>query len=168
MVSLLCALAFQQTAYFESPAKSRFAEIVYDGETVLPNGRLLTPLGKRMYTMENLWRVTLSPDERTAVGIHDAGLSIFDLSQNPPKQRVVPYKDGSLCGSFSKDGSSFIMGGGESGDLVVFDTTTWEIKQRISIKDTQNADPFIVDLALSKDGRRVFAIDIAHQRVVSL
>ncbi|MBS1700673.1 MAG: bifunctional YncE family protein/alkaline phosphatase family protein [Armatimonadetes bacterium] len=168
MFSLLLALCIRSGPYFEAPAGSRFAKIVYGGETVLPNGRLLTPMGRRMYTQENLWRVELSPDEKTAVGIHDSGLSILDLTQDKPKQKIVGYKDGSICGCFTKDGTKFVMGGGESGDVVVYDPKTWEITKRISIKDEKHDVPFIVDLAVTKNGKIVYALDIAYQRVVTI
>ncbi|MEI8283159.1 MAG: hypothetical protein WCG75_12190, partial [Armatimonadota bacterium] len=135
---------------------------------VLPNGRLLTPLGKRLYSNDNLWRVSLSPDQKTAVGLYDGGLSVFDLTQENPKQRAISYKDGSICGAFTPDGTKFVMGGGETGDVVIYDTTTWEIKDRISIKDAANKDPFVIDLAITKDGQRVYALDIAHQRVITI
>ena len=168
MLSLLVATAFLQEPSFEAPSGSRFAKIVYGGETVLPNGRIITPMGKRMYALNDLWRVELSPDEKTAVGIESYGLSVFDLTQENPKQKIIQYKDGSLCGSFTNDGSKFIMGGGESGDLVVYDPATWTISKRISIKDAKNKDPFIVDLVSTKNGKIVYALDIAHQRVVTI
>ena len=168
MIAILCAFLGLQGSNFEAPAGSRFAKIAYDGETVLPNGRLLTPLGKRLYSHDNLWRVSLSPDEKTAVGLFEGGLSIYDLTQENPKQRAIAYMDGSICGSFTSDGKKYVMGGGESGDIVVYDTGTWEIKDRISIKDAANKDPFVVDLAVSKNDERVYALDIAHQRVVTI
>lgn len=168
MVTTLCALLTIQGATFQAPAGSRFAKINYDGETVLPNGRLLTPLGKRLYTNDNLWRIILSPDQKTAVGLFDGGLSIFDLTQANPKQKTVPYKDPSICGAFISGGKEFVMGGGEAGDIVIYDTTTWEITSRISIKDPATKDPFVVDLAISKNGKRAYALDIGHQRVVTI
>ena len=168
VITTLCALLAVQGTYFESPAGSRFAKINYDGETVLPNGRLLTPLGSRLYTRDNLWRIELSPNERTAVGLTDSGLSIFDLTEANPKQKSIAYKDGSICGTFSADGTKYIMGGGETGDLVIYDTSSWEISDRITLKDAANKDPFVIDLALTKRGDRLYALDIAHQRVVTI
>lgn len=168
VLSLLVATSFLQGPFFETPAGSRFAKINYDGETILPNGRIITPVGRRMYTQENLWRVVLSPDEKTAVGIHDSGLSIFNLDDANPKQKIVGYKDGSICGTYTRDGSKFVMGGGESGDLVIYDAKTWEITRRISIKDAKHKDPFISDLSVTRDGKRVYTLDLAHQRVVTI
>ena len=168
MILTLCALLSLQVSNFEAPAGNQFAKISYNGETILPNGRLLTPLGTRLYTHDNLWRVMLSPDEKTAVGLFDGGLSIFDLTQTPPVRREIIYKNPSICGSFTADGRRYVMGGGESGEVIVYDTSTWTITDRISIKDSKNKDPFIVDLAVAKDGQRVYALDIAHQRVVTI
>ncbi len=168
MLTLLTAFLLGQQPQFEAPAGNRFAVTKFDGETILPNGRIITPGGKRMYTRENLWRVELSPDEKTAVGIHEAGLSVFDLTQDKPTQKLVPFKEGSICGTYTKDGKRFIMGGGESGDIVVYNTADWTIEKRISVKDEKHKDPFVVDLALTKNGQTLYALDIAHQRVVSI
>lgn len=168
MIPILAAFVIQKDAYFESPAGNRFAKTVFNGETILPNGRIITPLGRRMYTPENLWRVVLSPDEKTAVGIHDSGLSIFNLDDKNPVQKSIPFKDGSICGTYTQDGKKFVMGGGESGDLIVYETEKWQIVDRISIKDAKHKDPFIVDLAVTKNGRTVYALDVAHQRVVTI
>lgn len=168
VIPFLVSLVLQGNPCFEAPAGNRFAKIVYGGETILPNGRIITPLGRRMYTQENLWRVELSPDEKTLVGIHDSGLSVFNLDDENPKQRVVQYKEGSICGTFTKDGTMFVMGGGESGDIVIYDPKTWQITKRISVKDEQNKDPFIVDLCVTGNGKTSYALDVAHQRVVTI
>lgn len=168
IVPIAATLILAQTPQFEAPAGDKLAKIVYGGETILPNGRIITPLGKRMYTAENLWRVELSPDEKTLVGITEAGLSLFDLSQANPKQRIIAIPKGSIAGKFSTDGATFVAGGGENGDLLVFDTESWKIVKRISIKTVEEKDPFIVDLALSKDSRYAFTIDVAHQRLVTI
>ena len=168
LTALATTLLLGQLPQFEAPAGEKFAKVVYGGETILPNGRIITPLGTRMYTAENLWRVELSPDEKTLVGIHESGLSIFDLTQSNPKQKVVAIPKGSIAGKFSADGTMFVAGGGENGDLLVFDVNTWKIVKRISIKDEANKDPFVVDLALSKDSRFAYTIDVAHQRLVTI
>lgn len=167
-LSIVPTLLLTQQLQFEAPAGERTAKVVYGGETILPNGRLITPLGERMYTNENLWRVELSPNEKTLVGIHESGLSIFDLSRPNAKQTVVPIPKGSIAGKFTNDGLYFVAGGGENGDLLAFDTSTWKIVKRVSIKDRENRDPFIVDLVLSTDGRYAYTIDVAHQRLVTI
>ena len=114
LAALASTLVLAQTPQFEAPAGEKFAKVVYGGETVLPNGRIITPLGKRMYTAENLWRVELSPDEKTLVGITEAGLSLFDLTQASPKQKMIPIPKGSIAGKFSSDGASFACTPGSS------------------------------------------------------
>lgn len=168
IIALATTLLAGHLPQFEAPAGDKLAKVVYGGETILPNGRIITPLGSRMYTAENLWRVELSPDEKTLVGIHEAGLSIFDLTQTSPKQKIVAIPKGSIAGKFSADGTMFVTGGGENGDLLVMDTSSWKIVKRISVKDEEHKDPFIVDLALSRDSKFAFTIDVAHQRLVTI
>ncbi len=167
MLQLALALSLSQSDYqFEAPAGTEFAKVVYGGETVLPNGRIITPLGDRLYTEENLWRVELSPDETTLVGITESTLSVFDLTTGRPTKRTIAFPKNSLAGKFSSDGAYFIAGGGEFGDVVIFNAKTWEVVRRISIKDPAHGDPFIVDLSVSKDDTKAYCVDVAHQRLV--
>src|SRR3989442_1513528 len=78
--------------YFEAPAGDRYAHIDPEGETVLPNGRLLTPAGRQVPTAPHPFGLDLSP--------------------------------------------------------------------------AQHPDAFTTDLALSPDGRRLYALDLAHYRLV--
>ena len=70
---------------FSSPAGDRFAKIVPDGETVLPNGRLLTPKGPRLYSGENLWNSIPSPDGKYLIGMCNAGIVVCEASNMDPR-----------------------------------------------------------------------------------
>ena len=50
-----------------APAGERFVSIDQSGETVIPNGRLLTPSGKSIVVAPHPYGLTLSPDGNTAV-----------------------------------------------------------------------------------------------------
>ena len=47
---------------YKAPSGQEFARVVPGGTTILPNGRLLTPIGDRIYTESDRWNVVLSPD----------------------------------------------------------------------------------------------------------
>src|SRR2546428_413253 len=81
MISLILAISFitPQTAdpYFGVPAGRQVARVVPGGVTILPNGRLLTPRGKRLWVKEDLWQILLSPNQKTVVAFHDGGFTAF-------------------------------------------------------------------------------------------
>ena len=77
--------AAQDEWLFSSPAENRFAKIVPDGETVLPNGRLLTPKGPRLYSGENLWNSIPSPDGKYLIGMCNAGIVVYEASNMDPR-----------------------------------------------------------------------------------
>ena len=47
---LLASNAVAQIPNFGPPSGNEFANVVPGGTTILPNGRLLTPIGERLYT----------------------------------------------------------------------------------------------------------------------
>ena len=65
---------------FSAPAGTAPARVVPGGTTILPNGRFVTPLGKRLYTGEDLWNVVLQPGGKQAVSFCEGGLRVQNLS----------------------------------------------------------------------------------------
>jgi gluconolactonase len=51
--------------FFEAPAGERPARIDPGGETVLPNGRVITPRGRQFFTAPHPYGLALSPDRKT-------------------------------------------------------------------------------------------------------
>src|SRR5690554_6919165 len=79
-----------------APAGDRFVEINKTDETVIPNGRLLTPAGKSIVVAPHPFGLTLSPDGNTAVtansGTSPLSITIIRdiLSEHPEVQQVPP------------------------------------------------------------------------------
>src|SRR5262245_47136494 len=61
---------------YRAPAGQEFAKVAPGGTTILPNGRLLTPHGKRLYTDGDLWNVVPSPDGKWIVGFCESGIVV--------------------------------------------------------------------------------------------
>jgi sugar lactone lactonase YvrE len=179
LVSVLVAsTSIAQIPDYRSPSGNEFAKVVPGGKTILPNGRFLTPTGERLYTGNNLWNVIPSPDGKLVVGFCDPGLVIYHTENASARSNsyLVPWKNASFCGIFSKDGSKLITSSGDSGHgIQVFETSQWykaaekrldklDQKPVLSIKADNEA--YINDIAISPNGRFVFGADVARQRIV--
>lgn len=177
-ISLLSGPVRGQSDFnYSAPAGNRFAQVVPGGETVLPNGKLLTPLGQRLYTGENLWNVLLSPDGKHAVGLCGAGLVVYPVPSGDGRNcHLVPWQAAAYCGAFTKDGSRLITSTGDAGHgIQVLSTAAWgnqpqqrlqRLEPEISLNITANPEAYINDLVLSPDERFVFGADVARQMVV--
>lgn len=178
LVFTSCGSAFPQEVNFQSPAGSQFATIAPGGTTVLPNGRLLAPLGERLYTGEDLWNAIPSPDGKLIVGFCDPGIVIYPSQDDGSRPNAfrIPWTRAAFCGAFTSDGSKLILSSGDSGHgIQVFETKGWYRKASerferldqapiISIKADEEA--YINDIVLSPDERFVYGADVARQRII--
>ncbi|WP_319228489.1 bifunctional YncE family protein/alkaline phosphatase family protein [Draconibacterium orientale] len=160
-----------------TPAGSRFVEIDQEGETVIPNGRLLTPAGKSIVVAPHPFGLTLSPDGNTAVtansGTNPLSITIIGniLSDHPEVQQIPPGPStdkGVLASVFmglavSNDNSEVYVAGGQENCIYVFDLNTGEKIDKIDCSFVSEladySDGYIGDLALSKDGKKIYAVD---------
>jgi YVTN family beta-propeller protein len=160
-----------------TPAGERFVSIDKSGETVLPNGRIITPAGKSIVVAPHPYGLTLSPDGNTAItansGINPLSITIIRniLSENPEVQQVPPgpnTDEGVLASVFmglavSNDNSVVYVAGGQENEIYIFDLKTGAKKDSINcafVSDSVDySHGYIGDLVLSKDGKKLFAVD---------
>ena len=183
LVLSLCfsGFAFSQAPYFQAPAGSEPAKVVPGGKTILPNGRFLTPSGKRHYTGEDLWNAVPSPDGKWVVGLCDSGIVVCSTKQLDVKGNSlrIAWHRAAFCGVFTPDSSRFIVSSGDLGHgIQIFETKEWnrpssEESGRMQLVDqapvvaiTADKEAYINDIALSPDGRLVYGADVARQRIV--
>lgn len=161
---------------FAPPAGNQPARVAPGGTTILPNGRFLTPAGKRLWSGDGLWGLALSPDGSTVVGIHtDAasatepspGLTVYTNMDAAPQKSSVSLKDLAPAGVFTPDGSRFIVSSGEDGGIRVLNAKTWTPITTISANVGGVNDSFINDLVLVRGGRYACGVDVANQDVVT-
>ena len=149
-----------------SPAGERFVSIDKTGETVLPNGRIITPAGKSIVVAPHPYGLTLSPDGNTAItansGINPLSITIIRniLSENPEVQQVPPgpnTDEGVLASVFmglavSNDNSVVYVAGGQENEIYIFDLKTGAKKASITwsfVCDSVNySHGYIGDLVL--------------------
>lgn len=167
-----------------APAGSRYVQINADGETVISNGRILTPAGKSIVVAPHPFGLTISPDGNTAItansGINPLSITIIRniLSENPEVQQIPPgpsTDDGVLASVFmglavSNDNNTVYVAGGQENCIYLFDLKTGEKKGSIDCATVSNeadyTDGYIGDLVLSKDGKKLYAVDQIGFRMV--
>jgi DNA-binding beta-propeller fold protein YncE len=151
--------------YFEVPAGSQYAQVNPGGTTILPNGRFLTPWGKRLYTGPDLWQVVISPTNGAIMGIHDNGFTVYEGS----KFKTFIRKDIAPAAAFTPDGKYCLLSLGDAGSIEVLSASSWESIKTIQVKDGNlNSDVYVNDIAISSDGKLAYVVDIAHQKVVTI
>ena len=154
----------QATAHvYQAPAGQEFAKVVPGGQTVLPNGRFLTPLGQRLYALENVWQV-LNFGRRTVI-FHDDGLTVYDDPDSATK-RLVSLKGVAPAGCFDNDGSRVFVSTGEKGGVAILDCATWTTQRDMSANVKGSIGSYLNDMALSADGKWLYTVDIANQDLV--
>lgn len=161
---------------FAPPAGNEPARVVPGGTTILPNGRYLTPAGKRLWSGDGLWGLALSPDGKTVVGIHtDAaspsqrspGLTVFSQLDANPLRTSVPIKDLAPAAVFTPDGAKLILSNGEDGGIRILDARTWATLRDISANVNGATDSFINDVVLVRGGKYACGVDVANQDIVT-
>jgi YVTN family beta-propeller protein len=176
----------EKTWIATAPAGEAYTTISREGVTVIPNGRLITPLGKQITVAPHPFGLTVSPDGNTII-TSNSGTGPFSISiiknfnLGEPLIKQIPDRDDddeeeegdeeeeeSLKGVFmglaiSPDGSKVYVSGGQQNKIYIFDLNTYkksgEINCNKSFDTTDYSDGYIGDLTLSKDGSRLYAVD---------
>lgn len=167
-----------------APAGARYTAIQKDGETILPNGRIITPLGKQILVAPHPFGLTLSPDGQTVV-TSNSGTGPFSISvirnynTDQPEVRQIPEgfqpDKGVLESVFmglavSPDNQTVYVAGGQENKIHIFNLATGkkegEINCNKTFDDRDFSDGYIGDLVLTKDGSRIYAVDQIGFRLI--
>lgn len=167
-----------------APAGSRPTKINPAGETVLPNGRILTPRGVLVRVAPHPYGLALSPDGQTLVTAN-SGTAPFSVSiltnlasprptvaQIPPGFTPSPGDPPSvyLGVAIARDNRTLYVSEGNNGRIGVFDLATRRRIDSLSLDQTLEGrayrDSLTGEIQLSRDGRFLYALDLAHYRLV--
>ncbi len=154
------------------------------GKTVLPNGRILTPLGKQVTVAPHPYGLALSPDGRL-LATANSGVSPFSASivseianpqphvaQIPPgiKSPDADPQSVYLGIAIAPDNRTLYLSEGNNGRVGIFDLATNQRVESFTLdgefqgKSYKNS--LTGDLKLSPDGRYIYVLDLAHFRLV--
>lgn len=169
-----------------APAGSQYTHIDREGITVIPNGRLITPVGRSVTVAPHPYGLTLSPDGRIAVtansGTSPLSITIIRNIQGdePEVQQVPPgywTKDGVLASVFmglaiAPDNETIYVAGGQENKIYLFAASDGaalgaiDCSYKSGVVDYSHG--YIGDLVMTRDGSLIYAVDQINFRVVIL
>jgi len=169
-----------------APAGDRPVKIDPAGSTVLPNGRLITPLGKQVTVAPHPYGLALSPDGKTLVtansGTHPFSVSIISglgsgepaVTQIPPGYRSSDADpDSVFMGvAIAPNNRALYLSEGNNGHVGTFDLLTHKRVASMSLDGDFHGKKYAYsltgELKLSPDGRRLYVLDLAHFCLVTI
>ena len=171
------AIAQKQVYIISVPAGNKFTHIDRNGETVIPNGRIITPVGKCYTVAPHPYGLAVSNDGNIAVtansGTSPLAITILrNLNAGNPDIQQVPHGSdtdkGVLASVFmglaiSPDNKQVYVAGGQENKVFIFDIASGEKLGAIDCSfkdgDADFTNGYIGDLVLSQDGSRLYAVD---------
>ena len=179
--SFILALAFAAAILAGAPAKDRPAQVSESGESVLPGGRLITPVGDQFNIGPGAFGLAISPSGRFVV-TSDGGprfaISVLDTTTGQTRHFVPkrdkdkdPDDDGwrSVFMGLAFDGESRIYASeGESGRVRLIDLTTGRKVRDFNLNQDRFRDSFTGDLAHDPARNLLFVVDQANFRIAAI
>jgi DNA-binding beta-propeller fold protein YncE len=175
------------TVDLAAPAGRLPVSILPDGAAVLPNGRRITPRGVNVRVAPHPYGLVLSPDGQTLVTVN-SGTSPFSVSivtklsddhpsvaQIPPdpKSSGADPKSVFIGAAIAPDNRTLYVSEGNNGHVGIFDMVTGQRLGTLSLDDpvpgagaAPSRDSLTGDMKLSRDGKRLFVLDLGHYRMV--
>lgn len=180
-IALACAgpVSAQQAPYLHAPAITEYATHNPGGTTILPDGRLLKPLGSHFPLARWPHGLAMTRDGKTLfVASAGVGQIITEWETASPKITTISSENGGGRGrkgngggaAFSPDGNTLYWSSGESGAIGVFDVAKREQTGEISLNGDFDgrtySDSFAMDVQISPDGGSIYCADVTNFRVV--
>ena len=162
VLALAAASSVMRTRAQSTPASTTaLPGLQGDGTTLLPNGWRLAPAGKHLQVGNCPLNIAVSPDGRFAVvtnnGLSKPSLSVIDIANWTVKSTFV--LDHAWHGlAWSPDGTKVYSGGAAQNNVQEFAFADGVLtRARTFALPAQTGDTFAGGLAVSKDGRTLFA-----------
>ena len=167
-----------------APAGDHYTLKNPSGQTVIPNGRIISPAGRTLEVAPHPFGLTLGPDADIAVtansGTSPLSITIIrNLDQEHPEIQQIPpgsqTDKGVLASVFmglaiSPDNGVVYVSGGQENTIYLFDLMTGEKTDSIDCafvsESVDYSHGYLGDLVLTRDGEKLLAVDQINFRVV--
>ncbi len=177
---LLCAAL--TAAEFRPPAGTRPAARRPGAETILPGGRIITPLGRQFNTGPGAFGLAISPDGKLAVtangGPNRYSLTVLDMSGEPWRTRELRTKTREEEASSPEDDWRSVFMGlafsdnrrlfaseGNSGRVREIGLPGGQVHRVLELNQGPWRDSYSGDLAYDAQRRILYVVDQANFRV---
>lgn len=170
------------------PLAERRLDNLSEMPSIIPSGRYITPVGQILRITRGAFGLAISPDESKALILHHNGVvTAINLKsgENIPKNSLgmvrVPSYDGKippldnatfLGVAFSKDNKTAFLSGGNKGNVLIFDATTYSVIDSIFLDGKVNSeeyeDSFTSDLTINHAQNELLVLDRGNNRLVRI
>jgi YVTN family beta-propeller protein len=178
--------SFAQQKQFEitPPSENQYCFTNKNGKSILPNGRIVEPVGKHFITAPHPFGLILSKDGNIAITAN-SGTSPFSinvikgLNTTQPKVMQIPKgaktEDGILEACFmglaiNKANSVVYVAGGETNKIHLFNVNSGkklgEINCGSKTKNNDFTHGYLGDMIMSDDEKYLFVVDQINFRIV--
>jgi len=172
-------LAFKKWS-LSAPAGSRYCEINTSGETIIPNGRIIKPMGQTVRIAPHPFGLALSPDGSVAVtansGNRPFSITLLEAPlSGQPNIRQVPegalnnpnlLEDVFMGLAITSDNRSVWVAGGQTNKIFRYDLRTGAKLDSIPCAQADHPDGYLGDLALTRDDNTLFVCDQSNFRLI--
>jgi YVTN family beta-propeller protein len=176
---VLPILVFSQKNDLQVPSGDLTTKITEGGVSVLPSGRFVTPVGTVVRIERSPFGLAINGDGTRGVILHHSGVVTVFNPNNPTAAVRVPSYDGKIKGldnasflgvTFDKDGETAYLSGGDNGNVLIFNTKTYQKMGEIKLDTTLNGekfeDSFTSDLTIDTEGGQLLVLDRGNNRLV--
>ncbi len=183
LAGLALAARGAEPPYLHAPSVDTYARHDPAGLTILSTGRYLKPVGRHVPVASAPYGLAMSADGQVLFVASDGtGQLITDwrgekptvspivppAHQTRPGRKAKPTNAGGA--DFSPDGKTLYWSSGETGAIYVFDVASREKVAEVSLNTESGGrnyeDSYAVDVKVSRDGKYLYAADVANFRLV--
>lgn len=176
----LCVSAQKQVDILEVPGVNQYCKIDQQGVSVLPSGRFVTPAGKFVRITHDPFGLSISPNGKKAITLHNGVVTLIDLSSmeairipSYDKKIVSPLKKSSFLGvAFASDSKTVYLSGGDNGSIIIYDTEKLRRIDSLTLNGNVNGkdyeDSFTADLLLNEANNELLALDRGNFRLLRI
>jgi YVTN family beta-propeller protein len=166
---------------YQVPSGNRPAQIIEGGVSILPSGRIVTPVGKVVRVTRSPFGLAINANATRGVVLHHSGVvTVFDPN-SPNTATRVPSYDEKIKGlnnttflgvAFDKDNETAYLSGGDKGNVLIFNTKNYEKIGEIMLDGTLQGekfeDSFTSDLTIDTQRGELFVLDRGNNRLVRI
>ncbi|MCO5945813.1 bifunctional YncE family protein/alkaline phosphatase family protein [Mucilaginibacter flavidus] len=172
--------AQKQATILQVPGFDRYSKIDTAGTSVLPSGRFVKPAGKTIRITHDPFGLSISPDGKKAVTLHNGVLTLIDVATMDAtrvpafgKDKTSPLSGGSFLGvAFSPDSKTLYLSGGDNGSVIVYDAQNFVKTDSLTLNGKVGTktydDSFTSDLLFNADKNELLVLDRGNFRMVRI
>jgi DNA-binding beta-propeller fold protein YncE len=172
--------AQKKATILQVPGINQYCKIDPTGTSVLPSGRLVTPVGKMVRITHDPFGLAIAPNGNKAVTLHNGALTVIDIAtlnavRTPSYNHQIksPFHKSSFLGvAFAPDSKTVYLSGGDNGTIMIYDTEKYQLVDSLVLDGVVNGkkyeDSFTSDILLNPAKNELLVLDRGNFRLVRI